>query len=80
MDVFKKYILVVCVASVAVILFVLFAPIDWNELQTPSEQRQNLIQNCIDNNEHLTPRECTDLNPVDNWMTRPIINTTGWIN
>ena len=82
MDIFKKYVVIISVATTAMILFVLFAPIEWNELQTPAEQRRDLIQNCIDNEEFykLTPRECTDLYPVDNWMTRPIINTTGWLD
>lgn len=82
MDIFKKYILIISVATVAMILFVLFAPIEWDKLQTPAEQRRGLIQNCIDNEElyDLTPRECADLYPVDNVMTRPIINTTGWFN
>ncbi len=80
MNIFKKYVLIICIAIAATILFVLFAPIEWNQLQTPAEQRRDLIQNCIDDNEHLTPRECTDLYPVDNWMTRPIINTTGWFD
>jgi len=39
-----------------------------------------LIQNCIDSNENLTPRECTEMYPVDNQMTRPVINVTGWFD
>jgi len=78
MDVFKKYVIIISMATLAMILFVLFAPIEWNEIQSPAEQRRNLIQNCIDNYEKLTPRECTEMYPVDNWMTRPIINMTEW--
>lgn len=62
------------------VLFVLFAPIDWNEIQTPAEQRRQLIQGCIDDDNELTARECSELYPVDNVMTRPIINTTGWLD
>ncbi len=82
MDIFKKYIIIVSSAILFVIIFVLFAPIEWDELKTPAEQRRELIQNCIDNYDiyELTNRECGDLYPVDNIMTRPIINVTDWFN
>lgn len=80
MDILKKYILIVCIAIAVTILFVLFAPIDWEELQTPSQQRRDLIQNCIDEHAHLTPRECTELYPFDNIMTRPVIDVTDLFN
>lgn len=79
MNIFKKYVIISSSAVGFVILFVLFAPIDWNEIQTPLNQRMQLIQDCIDNDE-LTARECSELYPVDNVMTRPIINTTGWFD
>lgn len=80
MDIFKKYVLIVSIAIIALIIFVLFAPIDWDELKSPAQIRADKIRNCIDINGHLTLRECADLYPVDNWMTRPVINMTGWFD
>ncbi len=79
MDIFKKYIISVVIAIVIVIIFVLFAPINWGEIKTPLGERSELIQNCIDDTD-MTNQECMELYPVDNPMTRPLINVTDWFN
>ena len=73
MDIFKKYVVIVSIVIVGV--FALFLTIDLDEIKTPLNERMQLVENCIDYDD-LTNRECMDMYPVDNVMTRPIINIT----
>ena len=79
MDIFKKYILLVTITIGIVVIFAVLTLDYWMEIQTPLGERMELVQNCIDN-DNLSNQECMDLYPVDNWMTRPLINTTNWFN
>lgn len=73
MDIFKKYIVICSIVIVGI--FALFLTIDLDEIKTPLNERMQLVQNCIDDND-LTNQECMDMHPMDNVMTRPIINIT----
>jgi len=77
MENFKKYILLVTIVIAIAVIFVLLTLDYWQEFKTPFGERMDLVQNCIDTS-NLSNRECMDLYPVDNFMTRPIINTTSW--
>ena len=82
MNNFKKYVISIAIATIIMILFAIFAPIEWNDIITPSEQRRDLIQNCIDNFEFykLSDRECTELYPINSTMTRPLIQLPSTTN
>lgn len=73
MDIFKKYVVIGSIFIVGI--FALFLTIDLDEIKTPLNERMQLVENCIDYDD-LTNRECMDMYPVDNVMTRPIINIT----
>lgn len=79
MDIFKKYILIVTIAITVAVVFGLLTLDEWKDIKTPLGERMELVQNCIDETD-LSNLECMDLYPVDNFMTRPIINTTSWFN
>lgn len=77
MDIFRKYILLVIIAITILLIFVLLTLDEWKDFKTPLGEIMELVQNCIDNTD-LSNQECMDLYSVDNFMTRPIINTTNW--
>lgn len=76
MDIFKKYILITIIAIIIVIILALLTLDELREIKTPLGERMDLVQNCIDDTD-LSNQECMELYPVDNWMTRPIINMTN---
>jgi len=79
MDIFKKYILLVIIAIIIVVIVALFTLDELREIKTPLGERMELVQNCIDTS-NLSNQQCMDLHPVDNFMTRPVINTTNWVD